>query len=184
MTTVTVMTHDTPWSVEDLDDLPDDGLQYELFDGTLVVSAAPNIPHQRAAFACSRLLHAQCPPELEVFMAPLDFQPTRRTSLQPDVLVARRDSLGVKNLTIAPVLVVDVLSESTRSKDLILKREMYQRSGVTSYWVLDPIAVSLNAYDLIEGVYRRAGAAHGDEKVSLNLPFTVMVCPADLVAGS
>ena len=29
-----------------------------------------------------------------------------------------------------------------------------------------------------------SGAAHGDEKMSLNLPFTVMVCSADLIAGS
>jgi Uma2 family endonuclease len=183
MTTVTVMARDTPWSVEDLDHLPDDGLQYELFDGMLVVSAAPNIPHQRAVGACYRLLHAQCPSELEAFVAPVDFQPSQRISLQPDVLVARRDSLGVKNLTIAPVLVVEVLSDGTRSKDLILKRGIYQRTGVASYWVIDPDRTSLTAYDLVEGAYRRVVEVRGTERATLHLPFTVAVCPADLVAG-
>jgi Uma2 family endonuclease len=181
MTTVTVMTRDTPWSVEDLDHLPDDGLQYELFDGMLVVSPAPNIPHQRAVGACGRLLHARCPPELEAFVAPLDFQPSQRISLQPDVLVARRDSLGVKNLTIAPVLVVEVLSDG--SKDLILKRGIYQRTGVASYWVIDPHLTTFTAFDLVEGAYRREVEVRGTESATLHLPFTVTVCPADLVAG-
>src|ERR1700730_2813910 len=183
MITVTVMTRDTPWSVEDLDHLPCDGLQYELFDGMLVVSAAPNNPHQRAVGACYRLLHAQCPSELEAFVAPLDFQPSQRTPRQPDVLVARRDSLGVKNLTIAPVLVVEVLSDGTRSKDLILKRGIYQRTGVASYWVIDPDQTSFTAYDLADGVYRREVEVHGSESATICLPFTVTVCPAHLVAG-
>lgn len=183
MTTVMVMTHDAPWTIHDLDTLPDDGLRYELFDGELQVSAAPSIPHQRATGACYRLLHAHCPGDLEAFVAPLDFQPNERNSFEPDVLVAWRDSLGVKNLTVAPVLAVEVLSPSTRSKDLIRKRELYQRFAVASYWVVDPDAVSLVAYDLLDGVYRRVAAAKGDEAVTLARPFPIRVCPADLVAG-
>jgi Uma2 family endonuclease len=183
VTTVTVMTHDAPWTIHDLDNLPDDGLRYELFDGELQVSASPSIPHQRTVFACARLLHEHCPAELEAFVAPLDFQPNERNSFEPDVLVARRDGLGVKNLTVAPVLAVEVLSPSTQSKDLIRKRELYQRFGVASYWVLDPDAVSLVAYDLVDGTYRRVVVAQGDEVVTLERPFTVRVCPADLVAG-
>jgi Uma2 family endonuclease len=183
MGNVTVMRRETPWTVEDLDSLPDDGLRYELLDGTLVVSAAPNVPHQRASFACARLLHAHCPPELEVFVAPLDYQPTRRTSVQPDVLVARRNALGIKNLTIAPVLVVEVLSEGTRSKDQIFKRELYQRNRVASYWVIDPDQPTLTAYDQIDGTYRRAAQVRGADTATLHVPFTVTVCPADLING-
>jgi Uma2 family endonuclease len=183
MTNVTVMTRETPWTVEELDNLPDDGLRYELFDGTLVVSAAPTVPHQRASFACARLLHAHCPSELEVFVAPLDYQPTRRSSVQPDVLVARRNALGIKNLTVAPVLVVEVLSDGTRSKDQIFKRELYQRNGVASYWVIDPDRATLTAYDRIDGTYRRAAQVIGTDTATLDLPFAVTVCPADLIAG-
>jgi Uma2 family endonuclease len=191
MTTVTVMPRegdfwmprDHEWTVDDLEDLPDDGLQYELFDGVLVVSAAPNIPHQRAVLACASLLRVACPPELEVFVAPVDFQPTQRRSLQPDVLVARRDALGIKNITVAPALVVEVLSASTRSKDLIFKREMYQSSGVDAYWVIDPDAVSFAAYERADGAYRLIASAQGEERVTLSHPYAVTVCPADIVAG-
>jgi Uma2 family endonuclease len=183
MTTVTVMSRDTPWSVDELDGMPDDGLRYELFDGALIVSAAPNIPHERAVFSCARLLHARCPAELEVFVAPVDFQPNQHTSLQPDVLVAQRHLVGVKNLTDPPVLAVEVLSEGSRAKDLVFKRDLYQRYQVTSYWVIDPIAVSFTAYDRCDGVYRQVAQAHGGETVTLELPFNVQVCPADLVVG-
>jgi hypothetical protein len=40
MSPVTVMPRAGDWAVEDLDRLPDDGLQYELVDGVLLVSAA------------------------------------------------------------------------------------------------------------------------------------------------
>jgi Uma2 family endonuclease len=171
------------WTVDDLAELPDDGLRYELFDGVLVVSAAPSPVHQRVLGACYRLLFVRCTPDLEVFTAPLDFQPTRHRSFQPDVLVARRNAIGVKNLTAPPVLAVEVLSESTRSKDLIFKREMYQSSGVESYWVIDPQKVTFTAYDLVDGAYRRMATAVGGSVVTVTRPFPVAVCPADLVEG-
>lgn len=36
------------WTVDDLDRLPEDGLQYELLDGLLLVTPAPVLMHQRA----------------------------------------------------------------------------------------------------------------------------------------
>src|SRR5262245_8042915 len=95
------------WTVDDLAGRPDDGLRYELFDGVLVVSPAPFLPHQRAVGALYRLLHSRCTAELEVLVAPFDFQPTRKRSFQPDVLVARRKDLHEdRPLQAPPVLVV------------------------------------------------------------------------------
>ena len=49
MTAMTVMPRDAvEWTVDDLDQLPDDGLRYELLDGMLLVSPAPTRRHQRA----------------------------------------------------------------------------------------------------------------------------------------
>ncbi len=47
MSVVTVMPREGDWTVDDIDLLPDDGLQYELIDGILVVSPAPVPRHQR-----------------------------------------------------------------------------------------------------------------------------------------
>jgi Uma2 family endonuclease len=63
--------------------------RYELLHGQLLVSPAPVVKHQRAARGVFRALDAACPPELEVFFAPVDWQPECTTSFQPDVLVIR-----------------------------------------------------------------------------------------------
>ena len=49
MSTVSELPRSGEWTVDDLATLPDDGLQYELLDGVLLVSPAPRLPHQRAA---------------------------------------------------------------------------------------------------------------------------------------
>jgi hypothetical protein len=77
------------WTVDDLANLPDDGFRYELFDGVLVVGPAPFVRHQRAARALFRLLDQACPAGLEVLFAPFDFQPSRKRSFQPDLLVVQ-----------------------------------------------------------------------------------------------
>jgi hypothetical protein len=40
-----------PFTVDDLERMPDDGRRYELIDGMLIVSPAPAMPHQRVAFS-------------------------------------------------------------------------------------------------------------------------------------
>ncbi len=129
---MTVMPRGGGWTVSDLMDLlglPDDGLQYELADGMLLVTPAPRTRHQRVSLRLAVTLDAACPPELEVFHAPLDYQPNRQTSLQPDLLVVRRQDVGELNITAPLLLAVEVLSPSTRAKDLLLKRGLYEQAG-------------------------------------------------------
>ena len=45
-----------PFTVGDLDRMPDDGHRYELLDGTLIVSPAPGPPDQRAAVMLCHIL--------------------------------------------------------------------------------------------------------------------------------
>ncbi|WP_205741016.1 Uma2 family endonuclease [Haloactinopolyspora alba] len=169
------------WTVDDLEDLPDDGLQYELVDGILLVSPAPVPVHQAAIGELFVLLRSVCPKELKVFMAPLDWQPDHFTSLQPDVLVVARADIGAKNITRPLPLAVEVLSPSTRRKDRVLKFSKYADSGVRSYWVVDPVEQSIVAYELVDGAYTVAGRADGAEALTLESPYPVTVVPAELV---
>ncbi len=120
------------WTVDDLDRVLDDGLQYELLDGLLLVTPAPVVLHQRAIGNLYLLLRSACPAGFEVFLAPVDWRPDVRTSLQPDLLVVRDEDVGVKNVTAPLVLAVEVLSASTRRNDQVLKRSKYEDSGVGS----------------------------------------------------
>ena len=184
MTVMAVMPRESrDWTVDDLDRIPDDGLQYELLDGLLLVSPAPVKVHQRAVTQLWRLLDDACPrPGMEAFVAPLDWRPDIRTSLQPDVLVARDDDLEVKNIKKPLMLAVEVLSPSTRRKDLVLKRSKYQDVGVASYWVVDPDEPSIVMYDLLDGGYVETGRAVGLDQVSAERPFPVTITPSLLVS--
>ncbi len=151
MAAMTVLPRDHEWTVADLELLPDDGLRYALVDGTLLVSAAPSKQHQRVLGNIFVILRAACPPDLEVFLAPTDYQPTDRRSLQPDLLVVARSDPGEKAVTTPLALAVEVLSPSSRSIDLVLKRELYEQAGVQAYWVVDPDDLTMRAWVLAEG---------------------------------
>jgi Uma2 family endonuclease len=181
MSAMPVMPRAGDWTVEDLEGIPDDGLQYELADGVLLVSPAPRPLHQRVVARLFVLLEKVVPPELEVYFAPLDFQPTRRTSLQPDLLVVRRSDVGELNITAPLLLAVEVLSPSTRAKDLLLKHGLYRDSGVASYWVVDPLVPSLTVWELRDGSYVEMVGVAGDEAARLVTPFDVTVVPAQLL---
>lgn len=110
------------WTVDDLAHLPDDGMRYELFDGELVVSPAPFPLHQRSVAAFYRLLYAACPPDLEVLFSPIDFQPTKKRSFEPDLVVVRRaDVRPMAVLTAPPLLTVEVISTSSRKRIVVEK---------------------------------------------------------------
>jgi Uma2 family endonuclease len=121
--------------------------------------------------ALLRVLDRLVPADMEVFFAPLDFQPTRTRSLQPDLLVVRRADVGELNITAPLLLAVEVLSPSTRAKDLILKKGLYEDSGVATYWVLDPDEESLVAWELVDGRYVETARLGGDGVFTTEQPF-------------
>lgn len=184
MTTMMVMPRATDdWTVDDLKALPDDGLRYELLDGLLLVSPAPRPRHQDAVREMAFLLHAAKPDHLKVYFAPIDWQPDRRTSFQPDLLVVRREDVGPENITKPLLLAVEVLSPSTRRKDQLLKFSKYADCGVASYWIVDPDEPSIVAYDLADRSYVEVGRATGGESLTLRTPYEVTVVPNSLVSG-
>lgn len=183
MSTVTAMPHTHDWTVDDLAALPDDGFRYELVDGVLLVSPAPVPRHQRAARGVFVLLLEAAMAGVEVFFAPLDFQPTKRRSLEPDVLVVRTDDIGEKNITRPLLLAVEVLSPGTRAVDLTLKRHVYEESGVPSYWLVDADLPSVTVLELgADGTYAEVATAHGDAPLTVTRPFPVTLVPSRLLA--
>ena len=170
------------WTVDLLEQLPDDGLRYEILDGILIVSPSPIPVHQRAIGRIYRLLDDRCPPDHEAFVTPLDWQPDNRTSLEPDVLVVATDRIGPKNIQQNPAIVVEVLSASSRRYDRLLKFGRYAEAGIPQYWIVDPARPSVEVYDLDEqGEYRLVASGSGDESVTVAGPLAVTLRPVDLV---
>ncbi len=174
-----------PFTVHDLEAMPDDGRRYELIDGMLLVTPAPGWSHQERAGALYLALHTACPPQLRVLLAPFAVRTAPITEVQPDVLVARYADLTEACLPVAPVLAVEALSRSTVLGDRNTKKAHYERLGVASYWLLDPVQPGgLEVYELDErGQYSLIAAVRGDEVFDAHRPFPVQVCPARLLDG-
>lgn len=174
------------WTASDLDDLPDDGLRYELIDGTLIVSPAPRPYHQRAIAELVAVLRTSRSRGLEVLFAPLDWRPDGITSVQPDVLVVRSAEVTRERLVGTPLLLVEVASPASRALDRTVKFERYARAGVPQYWIVDPGTEdrppSIEVFDLVDGDYRPQVRADGDQTAAVTGPVPVAVTPSALVA--
>ena len=174
-----------PWGAvlteDDLATMPDDGHRYELLDGTLLVTPAPNINHQRCVGALFALLRNARQSGHSVFVAPVDVRLSRTTVLEPDVLVARPADLTVARLEGPPLLAVEVQSPSTRSIDLGAKRLAYEAAGVPAYWLVDPDGPSLTVLELDAGRYVERATVTGEEPFDATFPIAVSVVPARLL---
>jgi Uma2 family endonuclease len=181
MGSMTTMPVSGDWTVDDLDALPDDGLSYELVDGVLLVSPAPSLPHQVGLAALLFQLTAAAPPDLRVLPAPLDIRFSRTRQLQPDIVVLRRSTPPDRTVTTLPLLVVEVLSPSTRAADATLKRHVYEQARIPSFWLLDAETPSLTVLELRDGRYLEVADVQADERFTTTTPFPVTVVPAALV---
>jgi Uma2 family endonuclease len=173
-----------PFTVSDLDRLPDDGRRYELLDGVLVVSPRPTTVHQLAALRLATLLDSACPADLCVLPEPA-LQLSADTEFDPDVVVVRWEDVGGAKLTAPPLLAVEIRSPSTALIDLNRKKAACQRFGVPSYWIVDPAPQepAITVFELRQGQYTTLGTAMGREALEIERPFRVEVIPAALLAG-
>jgi Uma2 family endonuclease len=180
-----VIPHGRPFTVEDLEGMPDDGNRYELIDGMLIVTPAPGWHHQEMGFAAAIGLRAACPRDLRVLVAPFAVQTAFDSEVQPDILVTRFVDLTPKNLPVAPLLVVETLSPSTALHDRNTKKAYYERMGVPSYWLLDPTDPgALTVFELQDGAYVQLAHVVGDAAHTAQRPFAVTVTPARLLDGT
>ncbi|CAM00769.1 Uma2 family endonuclease [Saccharopolyspora erythraea NRRL 2338] len=171
-----------PFTVYDLEAMPDDGNRYELLDGMLLVTPAPGTKHQMVVVKLVTALELECPDDLAVLCAPFAVRPEVTVELQPDILVARDEDLTDANLPVAPFLVVEVLSPSTRLYDLNSKKAAYERLGVPSYWVIDPFVPRLTVFNLGgSGEYELVTKVTGPQAFEAEHPFPVRVVPAELL---
>jgi Uma2 family endonuclease len=146
----------TRMTYQDLLEMPDDGKHYELIDGELYVNAAPLLRHQRILRRIVTMLDRYLEDHAagEVFFSPTDVVLAEDNVVEPDAFVicsSRAVIAKTKSVEGAPNIVIEVLSDSTRRRDEVMKRQLYERYGVDEYWIADP---SVNGV----AVYRRSGA--------------------------
>jgi Uma2 family endonuclease len=123
---------------------PDDGMRHELIDGEHYVTPSPNLKHQ-VVLGNLHLLIGNWLREHRigrVMLSPFDVVFTRFDVVEPDLLYLSNQRaaqvLTSKNVQGVPELVVEIGSPSTRERDETIKRRLYERSGVSEYWFVDP----------------------------------------------
>jgi Uma2 family endonuclease len=177
---MTLLPRTRPLTRADLEAMPDDGHRYELIDGSLIVTPTPGSAHQLVLGELYLLLRATCPPDLYVILAPFTVALADDTELQPDLVVARKADVTAHDLPTAPLLAVEILSPSTRRLDLTLKRDRLEAAGCDVYWCIDPIELTLTAWELSEGAFVQVAEVSGDDLFETTRPFPVTITPQDL----
>ncbi len=151
------------WSYEDYLRLPDDGVRYEIIDGVLYMTNAPDPEHQYIVgevFTEIRRV-ARAGKLGVVYTAPIEVHlPGIARPVQPDVLFVAAERRGIvrrRYIEGAPDLIVEVSSPSTARADRRVKLDAYERAGVREYWIANPRSRFIEVYVLARGEYALKG---------------------------
>jgi Uma2 family endonuclease len=128
------------WTLAELHRLPDDGNRYELIRGELFVTPPPSFAHETLASVLTRILdrHVESQGMGRVYHPRAVFQ-TSDSQAEPDVMVIPTPTELPESWAAAPrpLLVVEILSDSTRHRDRTVKRDFYMSEGIREYWIVD-----------------------------------------------
>ncbi|HEY0827204.1 MAG TPA: type II toxin-antitoxin system prevent-host-death family antitoxin [Bacilli bacterium] len=131
--------------------------RFELIDGVIYNLASPSYKHQYAVHELQGSFYnwfkgKPCVPLTSPFDVTFIKEENNTCVAQPDILVIcdkeNIDQNGKYKGT--PALVAEVLSSSTRSKDMLKKLDLYKQCGVKEYWIVDPINDSILVYSLAD----------------------------------
>lgn len=138
----------------------------EIIDGFVYVMASPIDAHQNVIDAMyvqffTQLRKRKCHP----YVAPFDVQlpmkslnkegrPSTFTIVQPNLFILCAPSKNKsKYIDGALDFIIEVLSDSTRSVNMVAKFYKCGAVGVKEYWMLDPVAKTIKVATLNDGEY-------------------------------
>ena len=151
------------------DDPP--GGRMELINGEVVVSPSPTPDHQEVVLALGSLLRQfVLSNRLGRVFLEVDTVLSRQDVRRPDLFyfsTARLNLVGKKSVKGPPDLVVEVISFRSRKTDRREKFDLYQKSGVPFYWIVDPAIRVIEAFQLVAGEYVSVGRGAGNRTVQL-----------------
>jgi len=161
---------------DDIKDWPESAGRTEIVDGELVMSPTPGAEHQElAGLLGSELLQFVRARGLgRFFPNPMHVILDEHVHYEPDlcfIRTARRGIVKKSHIAGPPGLVIEVISESNRTHDTVVKFRDYAKYGVAEYWLVDPRDETISTWGLDNGAYsllERFG--RGDTVVSGVLP--------------
>ena len=149
---------------------------YETIGGEkFMAAAAANPLHGRLLFKLARVLDDYTFDHKNgyVFTDNVDVYLPDGNLFRPDLTVVTKETAGIINWKKAifgvPDMVVEVLSPSTRVRDLTVKKDAYESNGVKEYWIVDPCMKIVDVYVLRDGKFEFDGEYFKYSKSELDL---------------
>ncbi|WP_300603159.1 Uma2 family endonuclease [Niabella sp.] len=139
----------------------------ELFRGWIhKMSPAPGMKHQSASLKLTLKIGNYFEGKsCKVFAAPFDVRlPDRKkqkndaavfTVVQPDIcVICDANKIDDRGCIGAPDLVIEILSPGNTQKEMGIKFDLYEESGVKEYWLVEPQDKVILVYLLKDGEFR------------------------------
>lgn len=138
--------------------LPDDRNRYEILEGELAVTPAPNLNHQDISRNLEFILFSHIKKKSlgKIYDAPVDVILSDNNIVQPDIVFISNESthmLTKRGVEGAPDLVIEISSPTTQKYDKIIKFQIYARFSVKYYWIIEPEKKVIEEYMLRNEVY-------------------------------
>jgi Uma2 family endonuclease len=156
-----MITHDrhAHYTIDDFKRIPE-GTLVQLIGGRLVYEPAPTPYHQRISMTIAyKLVEHVHKHRLGIVIAsPIDVYFSELDAYQPDIIfiaAEREKIIREKMVEGAPDMVTEILSPSNTRSDLKRKQEIYERSGVREYWIVDPKKKIVDCFTNVGGRFRR-----------------------------
>lgn len=131
----------------------------ELLDGKIYMMSGASVNHNRVAgniyYIFRNYLKGK---KCEVFSGGVDVYLTDQDRVIPDTMIVyNKNIIRPDGIHGTPDLIVEVLSPGTAQNDRGYKKNLYEKSGVKEYWIVDPNLRSIEAYLLSDGEYHLDG---------------------------
>ena len=153
----------------------------ELIKGKIsLMSPAPNLKHQRLSADLNGMLYnffkqKKC----QFFAAPFDVRLYNRkksllankeifTVVQPDLcVICNLELLDEQGCNGAPNWIIEILSKGNSKKEMQIKYELYQESGVAEYWLVYPYEQAVHQFVLNENGIYQLQKMYSDEDIAM-----------------
>ncbi len=154
----------------DIQDRPEYHGRTEIVDGELVMSPVPSDKHQRLSTRLGARVYTFVEDHDlgDFFSNPVHVILAEHVEYEPDLCFVSKDRLHIiqsPNIVGPPDLIIEVISESNRSHDTVVKFRDYEKYGVREYWLVDQREKHIRVYCLQNGEYALLGVFGPGERV-------------------
>lgn len=164
--------------------------RYEYIDGEIFYLASPKTTHQTVLTELFGIFYSwfkdkKCRPMVAPYDITLKRHPEDKNLVQPDIMVIcdLKEHLDERDYYMGtPVLVVEIISEFTRNKDLVRKLNLYMKCGIQEYWTINPKSREVGIYLFKEKVISNSiTIAFKETETAQSYYFEGLTVPLDMI---